>query len=37
MFKRILAATELVELCDAPVLTALRIAEQNQYFLQEVS
>jgi len=29
MFKKILAATELVELCDAPVLTALKIAEQN--------
>ena len=29
MFKKILVATELVELCDAPVLTALKIAEQN--------
>ncbi len=29
MFKKILAATELIELCDAPVLTALKIAEQN--------
>ena len=29
MFKKILAATDLVELCDAPVLTAMKIAEQN--------
>ena len=29
MFKRLLAATELVGVCDAPLLTALRIAEQN--------
>jgi nucleotide-binding universal stress UspA family protein len=29
MFKRLLAATELVDFCDAPVLTALKIAEQN--------
>jgi nucleotide-binding universal stress UspA family protein len=29
MFKRLLVATELVDFCDAPVLTALRIAEQN--------
>jgi hypothetical protein len=30
MFKRLLAATELVDFCDAPVLTALKIAEQNE-------
>ena len=29
MFKRLLVATELVDFCDAPVLTALKIAEQN--------
>ena len=29
MFKKLLVATELVDFCDAPVLTALRIAEQN--------
>ena len=29
MFKKILAATELVELCDAPVLAAMQIARQN--------
>ena len=29
MFKSLLAATELVDFCDAPVVTALRIAEQN--------
>ena len=29
MFKRLLAATEMVDICDAPVLTALKIAEQN--------
>ena len=29
MFKKLLAATELVDFCDAPVLTALKIAEQN--------
>jgi len=29
MFKRLVAATELVDLCAAPVLTALKIAEQN--------
>jgi nucleotide-binding universal stress UspA family protein len=29
MFKKLLAATEVVDFCDAPVLTALRIAEQN--------
>ena len=29
MFKRLLAATEMVDFCDAPVITALRIAKQN--------
>jgi nucleotide-binding universal stress UspA family protein len=29
MFKRLLAATELVDFCDAPVIKALRFAEQN--------
>jgi len=29
MFKRLLAATERVDFCDAPVLTAAKIAEQN--------
>lgn len=29
MFKRLLVATERVDFCDAPVLTALKIAEQN--------
>ncbi|MBT8366091.1 MAG: universal stress protein, partial [Deltaproteobacteria bacterium] len=29
MFKKLLVATELVDFCDAPVLTALKIAEQN--------
>ena len=29
MFKRLLAATELVDICDAPVITALKIARQN--------
>ena len=29
MFKRLLAATERVNFCDAPVLTALKIAEKN--------
>ena len=29
MFKRLLSDTELVDFCDAPVLTALKIAEQN--------
>jgi len=29
MFKRLLVATEQVDFCDAPVLTALKIAEQN--------
>jgi nucleotide-binding universal stress UspA family protein len=29
MFKRLLVATERVDVCDAPVLTALRIAEHN--------
>lgn len=29
MFKRLLAAAELVDFCDAPVVTALRIAKQN--------
>ncbi|CAB1084243.1 hypothetical protein D1AOALGA4SA_11770 [Olavius algarvensis Delta 1 endosymbiont] len=29
MFKSLLAATELADFCDAPVVTALRIAEQN--------
>ena len=29
MFKRLLAATEMVDICDASVLTALKIAEQN--------
>ena len=29
MFKRLLAATERVDFCDASVLTALKIAEQN--------
>ncbi len=29
MFKRLLAATELVDYCDAPVLTALKIGEHN--------
>jgi len=29
MFNRLLSATELVDFCDAPVVTALRIAEQN--------
>ena len=29
MFKKLMAATELVGFCDAPVLTALKIAEQN--------
>jgi nucleotide-binding universal stress UspA family protein len=29
MFKRLLVATELVDFCDTPVLTALKIAEQN--------
>ncbi len=29
MFKKIMAATDLVTVCDAPVLTAAQIAEQN--------
>jgi nucleotide-binding universal stress UspA family protein len=29
MFKRLLVANERVDFCDAPVLTALKIAEQN--------
>lgn len=29
MFKKILAATELVELCDAPIATGAQIAKQN--------
>ena len=29
MFKRLLVATERLDFCDAPVLTALKIAEQN--------
>ncbi|MGD2269427.1 MAG: universal stress protein [Desulfobacterales bacterium] len=29
MFKKILAATELVELCDAPVLAAVQVAKRN--------
>ena len=29
MFKRLLVASELVGICDAPVSTALKIAEQN--------
>ena len=29
LFKKILAATDLVTVCDAPVLTAAQIAEQN--------
>jgi nucleotide-binding universal stress UspA family protein len=29
MFKKILAATDLITVCDAPVLTAAQIAEQN--------
>ncbi len=29
MFKRLVAATELIDLCAAPVLTALKIAEQG--------
>jgi len=30
MFKKILAATDLITACDAPVLTAAKVAEQNQ-------
>jgi len=30
MFKKILAATDLVTVCDAPILAAAQIAEQNQ-------
>jgi hypothetical protein len=29
MFKRLLAATEMVDFCDAPVTAALKIAKQN--------
>jgi nucleotide-binding universal stress UspA family protein len=29
MFKRLLAATELVDFCDSPALTALKIAVKN--------
>ncbi len=38
MFKRLLAASERVNFCDAPVLTALKIAEQNdaQFFQNPV-
>jgi hypothetical protein len=32
LFKRLLAATELVDFCDAPVLKDLKIAEKNQPF-----